>query len=740
MKKLSLTLIAVAATWPLAAKNIVIQDPVYEFKTTGIYEITKVEQTQTDTRLTIHSVFLPHWWVMFTQKDYIQDCQTGEKHFATGIENGEFDKKIHMPGSGDSTFVLIFPKLNESAGKINFGLNDESEGRPSIFGVSLDKENQSRPQAASVPAGVQKWLESETADTPRQSQNAVKSGSFYPSGSVRIVGYIKGYDPRAGFSSGMVYQRNEATMEDAPTVVQIHPDGRFETTFPAPYPVMKSLAINGKNIPFYAEPGQTLAVILDWEDFLLADRFRDKPFTFENAEFMGPAARVNSELTSAKARLTPIPVDQFLQQVQTLSPEEFKTTLRPIVNACSEEVEKLCAEQPLAETTKTLLRNDISVTHAMILLYYDLQNRMAAPGKKTEPKIFPDDYYDFLRGMPLNSPSILPTEYFGAMINYLEHSSPLSTFHAVLARTQPKTSFTQYLFDELGLPETDGDKAYLTASDSLPAVVNSGTKSEEEGKAIMQELNDMAKEFRERYSRQWQQYQEKYIVPLKKLTFPEMQALARDMKDSAAIALGINPSLVYDMIKVRSLPFAFTDLDRNDARTLLTEMKSGISDPYLVHEAEKLYAQRYPDNRKQARELPRDKAGDYFRQIIAPFKGKYIFVDFWGTYCGPCLAGIRNMKDTRERYRNSPDAEFIFITSAGDSSKAAYDKLVKEQNLINTFWLNPDDYLLMRQLFGFNGIPRYVLVDRKGRILDGNFNMHLFEKKLKELLEGEKGR
>ena len=66
--------------------------------------------------------------------------------------------------------------------------------------------------------------------------------------------------------------------------------------------------------------------------------------------------------------------------------------------------------------------------------------------------------------------------------------------------------------------------------------------------------------------------------------------------------------------------------------------------------------------------------------------------------------------------------DFIFITSEDDSPLQRYNEFVAEQELKNTYRINADQYRYLRQLFRFNGIPRHVLVDKEGRILDNNID------------------
>ena len=68
-------------------------------------------------------------------------------------------------------------------------------------------------------------------------------------------------------------------------------------------------------------------------------------------------------------------------------------------------------------------------------------------------------------------------------------------------------------------------------------------------------------------------------------------------------------------------------------------------------------------------------------------------------------------------------------------SQKTYDSFVKEQELKNLYRLSTDKYNYLRQLFKFNGIPRYVVIDKNGDVIDGDFPMHNFDVLLEDILK-----
>jgi hypothetical protein len=110
----------------------------------------------------------------------IEDCATGRKWFATDIKNGEFDKEIFMPDSGDSTFVLIFPKPDRTVTQINY-LNNDDNDKTGIFGISLNPKTK-RQSVNIVPPEVSTWLDGELANAKRNTLMNVDAQRYRPSG------------------------------------------------------------------------------------------------------------------------------------------------------------------------------------------------------------------------------------------------------------------------------------------------------------------------------------------------------------------------------------------------------------------------------------------------------------------------------------------------------------------------------------------------------------------------------
>jgi len=98
---------------------------------------------------------------------------------------------------------------------------------------------------------------------------------------------------------------------------------------------------------------------------------------------------------------------------------------------------------------------------------------------------------------------------------------------------------------------------------------------------------------------------------------------------------------------------------------------------------------------------------------LASMRGKVVLVDFWATWCGPCVAEIPRVKAAFERF-HAKGFEVIGISCDTDEDKLA--KFVEEQAISWPQFFDGSSQIdnKFSQAFGINGIPHMFLVDKKG--------------------------
>ncbi len=148
-----------------------------------------------------------------------------------------------------------------------------------------------------------------------------------------------------------------------------------------------------------------------------------------------------------------------------------------------------------------------------------------------------------------------------------------------------------------------------------------------------------------------------------------------------------------------------------------------ITEPYLKEPLFELYTKTKErlDNPELfsetiLKDVGSSSAGEIFNEILTSNKGKVIYIDFWATWCGPCLSEMPNSKLIEIELKDE-DVVFVYICINSDKDKYLAT-LVELQLGGQQYFLSNEQSNEIKKLFEIQGIPFYILIDQNGIIKD----------------------
>ena len=101
------------------------------------------------------------------------------------------------------------------------------------------------------------------------------------------------------------------------------------------------------------------------------------------------------------------------------------------------------------------------------------------------------------------------------------------------------------------------------------------------------------------------------------------------------------------------------------------------------------------------------------------FKGKVVYLDVWATWCGPCLREIPFLEKMQAKYQGRNDVAFISISINQD--KNSWKSMVEQKNMKGfQFYADHISQKHVVEHFLIKGIPRFIIIDKGGKIWNAN--------------------
>ncbi len=100
---------------------------------------------------------------------------------------------------------------------------------------------------------------------------------------------------------------------------------------------------------------------------------------------------------------------------------------------------------------------------------------------------------------------------------------------------------------------------------------------------------------------------------------------------------------------------------------------------------------------------------------LSQFRGKVVLLDFWASWCGPCIANLPSIRNLKKK---TTDLPLVFLNLSLDSSDAAWRKAIEEHGIEGVHVRSGASGSGPAVDYNVRGIPAYFLVDPKGMVLE----------------------
>ena len=172
----------------------------------------------------------------------------------------------------------------------------------------------------------------------------------------------------------------------------------------------------------------------------------------------------------------------------------------------------------------------------------------------------------------------------------------------------------------------------------------------------------------------------------------------------------------------------------DDISEMVSLYRTYVKDPVLNEAFDAKYDKW--NRSKPGKKSPDFNAPDVDGKVwtLADFKGKYVYIDLWATWCNPCKRELPYLKDLEKKFEG---AQIVFVGLSTDGDKAKWEQMVRSGAMPGV-QLHIGPRSAFQKAYNIDGIPRFILLDRDGVIINNNMSRPSSEDTFKflESLEG----
>ena len=611
----------------------------------------------------------------------------------------------------------------------------------------------------------------------------ILSSPIFQLDTATYSGFFKGYSTRFEKKTGMIYVRNVLTGNQDSHLVKIADDGTFSVRFPLYQPQHTFVRLPYGNFSIFVEPGKETFHLINTgkNNSLFMGDVAQTNTDLELLKSISP--RSYSKVRNNILQTSP---EDYKDRCIDIMNKEFEK-LDELCKVYS--ISKKALQIKKLDIKYTGLSNifgyDIYSRSALLRFQRDPKNKDLQPPEKFD---IPADFFDFISEKELNDELATVSQSYSQFINYMMF---FNTFRLEI-NGQPSTLESAQLLQKSGIEITSEEwemieaskkietpehqkkqldfqrqygreksnflqkhslsfkKSKKTSQESYDPVLAIADFLQETGVELTKQEKELVDAARAMYSpeevKRKKEFAKEYgavkgdfLSAHKTLMNKLMRQKYTDYRESKMRDIfGTDECFVFDVItaqeKCRILAREFTPFSESELQEIQEQIRHPFISEYISIENDKTIAKIEVNKTKtgfKVHDTPKTEADLLFDSMMAKFRGKVVYVDFWATWCGPCISGIKRIAPLKEEMKDE-DVVFVYITNQTSPENAWQNRIpdIKGEH----YRVSSDEWNYLSQKFNISGIPHYTLVNKEGEVVKPHLG-HQSNEALKKLLE-----
>jgi len=486
-------------------------------------------------------------------------------------------------------------------------------------------------------------------------------------------GTLKGYGGHLSFKTGQLIVYNVVTGLPQHHIIEVNPDGQFTVTFPLAHKQECWVTFPFFSGSVYFEPGKTITHNFD------LTQAKGIP-----SIFTGDCARINNDLN----RLRPVLMDANWNTIDDAiyqsSPAQYKDYYIKDMARRKTIIDSIARASGINRTSHEIALRGIEYSTAFSLIHYedevsdvyrrknnipfDRSIKVSAPAK-------PDTaYYSFLRDLKYNDVSAMKSFNYHIFMTALMDMTPIKDEASALSPDYAK------IIDTL--------KSKDTSDIAIRQIISTYGNMQQMG-SISPDARNKARS-----------------IVLKRILH----------KDA---------SLELDVMYVRTIAQQMHYASDTLSKKQLAAIKSQLNNKWMLADLIEIndrITQTLHNIPSATTNLSMNTtpADSFFTQLLDRYKGKVIFIDYWATWCAPCIEGIKRIAPVKEELAQNKDIVFLYITNRQSPEKTYQSMIpgIKGEH----YRISDDQYNALSAMFQITGIPHYAIINKQGQVVNKDFH------------------